>query len=255
MTSIHKIIKFPAFQGEDAALMMEWSRHKESVMILCPDCRHPNSGSATQCAACHTPLPATSNCPDCGASMPVEASFCGQCGLRQSVSGPASGALSEPLMPLGDSVIATGPTAASQPMGEAGAPVTPPAAPAPVGSPANPSAGDKTQLQQSAYLLHVQTNTAVELPQNFSVIHIGKPNDRIPPDIDVAGFPHSEIVSRIHIDIRVEGDSYFIEDIGSANGTYINHTFLALGNRHRLRHGDRIALGKGDLVSFLFQLD
>ncbi|HBE32086.1 MAG TPA: phosphopeptide-binding protein, partial [Cyanobacteria bacterium UBA11368] len=47
---------------------------------------------------------------------------------------------------------------------------------------------------------------------------------------------------------------YYIEDVGSANGTYINHTPLPTGNRHRLRPGDRISLGKGDLVTFLFQV-
>lgn len=117
------------------------------------------------------------------------------------------------------------------------------------------SGGSKTQLQtQIAQLLHVQTNTSVELPVNLAVIHIGKPNDRIPPDIDVSGFPNSEIVSRIHADIRVEGDIYYIEDVGSSNGTYINNAPLPSGNRHRLRPGDRIALGKGDKVTFLFQI-
>ena len=94
----------------------------------------------------------------------------------------------------------------------------------------------------------------IELPVNLSVIHIGKPNDRVPPDIDVSGFPDSEVVSRSHADIRVEGDSYYIEDTGSSNGTYINNTPLTKGNRHKLRPGDRISLGKGDLVSFLFQV-
>jgi pSer/pThr/pTyr-binding forkhead associated (FHA) protein len=105
----------------------------------------------------------------------------------------------------------------------------------------------------SAKLLHVQTNTLIELPLNLSVIHMGKPNDQIPPDIDVSGFPNSEIVSRVHADIRVEGDMYYVEDVGSSNGTYINHTPLPKGNRHRLRTGDRISLGKGDQVTFLFQ--
>jgi pSer/pThr/pTyr-binding forkhead associated (FHA) protein len=113
----------------------------------------------------------------------------------------------------------------------------------------------KTQLQvQSARLLHVQTKTTIELPPSLSVIHIGKTNDQIPPDVDVSGFPNSEIVSRVHADIRVEGDAYFVEDVGSSNGTYINHNPLPQGNRHRLRAGDRISLGKGDLMTFLFQI-
>jgi ribosomal protein L40E len=130
-------------------------------------------------------------------------------------------------------------------------PMTIPEPPKPP-APANVS---KTQLQQLvARLFHVQASQEIELPQNLSVIHIGKPNDRIPPDIDVSGFANSEIVSRIHADIRIEGDSCYIEDVGSSNGTYINNLPLLPGNRHRLRPGDRISLGKGDLVTFLFQL-
>jgi pSer/pThr/pTyr-binding forkhead associated (FHA) protein len=110
-------------------------------------------------------------------------------------------------------------------------------------------------LQQwTAKLLHVQSDTSVELPSGLTVIHIGKPNDRIPPDIDISGFANSEVVSRVHADLRVEGDAYYIEDVGSSNGTYINNVPLPVGNRHRLRPGDRISLGKGDKVSFVFQL-
>ncbi|WP_028082806.1 FHA domain-containing protein [Dolichospermum circinale] len=120
---------------------------------------------------------------------------------------------------------------------------------------APPAKVSNTQLQQVvARLFYVQANQEIELPQNLSVIHIGKPNDRIPPDIDVSGFANSEIVSRIHADIRIEGDACYIEDAGSSNGTYINNLPLLPGNRHRLRPGDRISLGKGDLVTFLFQL-
>lgn len=126
--------------------------------------------------------------------------------------------------------------------------------PTPVPTPITPGSA-ATQLQiQTANLLHIQTSTSVELPQSLSVVHIGKPNNQIPPDLDLTGFPNSEIVSRIHADIRVEGDTYYIEDMGSSNGTYINHTPLLPGNRHRLRPGDRIAFGKGDKVTFVFQL-
>ena len=112
-----------------------------------------------------------------------------------------------------------------------------------------------TQLQiQNASLLHLQSNTTIEIPDDLDVVHFGKPNGQIPPDIDVSGFPDSEVVSRVHADLRIEGDAYFIEDMGSSNGTYINHSPLQKGNRHRLRNGDRIALGKGDLVTFIFQI-
>jgi pSer/pThr/pTyr-binding forkhead associated (FHA) protein len=122
-------------------------------------------------------------------------------------------------------------------------------------SPLPTPAVNKTQLQvHKAALFHVQTNTLIELPTQLPVLHIGKPNNLVPPDIDVSGFPDSDIVSRVHGDIRIEGDAFYLEDTGSSNGTYVNNLPLPVGNRHKLRSGDRISLGKGDKVSFIFQL-
>ncbi|MEM6591242.1 MAG: FHA domain-containing protein [Cyanobacteria bacterium P01_C01_bin.73] len=126
---------------------------------------------------------------------------------------------------------------------------TPTAAVAPV---AAPEGATRIQIN-AAKIFHVQTQTTIELPPDLTIIHLGKPNDRVPPVIDVSGFPHSEIVSRVHASIRVEGDVYYLEDASSSNGTYVNNLPLPPGNRHRLRAGDRFALGKGDKVSFLFQ--
>lgn len=140
------------------------------------------------------------------------------------------------------------PTPTPTPMSIPAPTPTPTPAPTPAVSPA------ATQLQVSSVRLkQVQTNTVIELPRQLSVVRIGKPNEHTPPDIDVSGFPDSEIVSRVHANIRVEGDTYFLEDVGSSNGTYINGLPLPVGNRHRLRSGDRIALGKGDKVSFIFE--
>jgi FHA domain/Double zinc ribbon len=162
---------------------------------------------------------------------------------------PVAPAISEPAAPVPEpEPVAVEPIVAEPIIAEPVAEPEPIAAVAPSPSPA------RTQLQQIiSRLVHVQSEQTIELPQNIPVIHIGKPNDRIPPDIDVSGFSNSEVVSRIHADIRVEADAYYIEDVGSSNGTYINNLPLLPGNRHRLRPGDRIGLGKGDLVTFLFQ--
>lgn len=113
-----------------------------------------------------------------------------------------------------------------------------------------------TQLQtQAAQLLHVQTQTVIPLSPSMGIVHMGKPGGAVAPDIDVSGFPDSAIVSRVHADIRLEDEGHFLEDRGSSNGTYVNHTPLLPGNRHRLRPGDRIALGKEDKVTFIFQQD
>jgi pSer/pThr/pTyr-binding forkhead associated (FHA) protein len=144
------------------------------------------------------------------------------------------------------------PTAIAAPVVTAS--VTPVASPLSQGESPIPGATPTKIQSQSARLIHVGSNAALDLPQNVPVIHIGKPNDLVPPDIEVSGFAHSEVVSRLHADIRLEGDAYFIEDVGSSNGTYINNIPLPKGNRHRLKPGDRISLGKGDLVSFVFQI-
>ncbi len=352
-------------------------------MVVCPNCNHQNPEGSLQCENCYTPLPATTSCPNCGASVQTDATFCGQCGFNlqaETLSTPPhmvesilesseappekpqietespefapTAAMSSPIvspwdeeeesaaegtaftasssadndLEMSDFGISSDstevmnapikpedfeisfdpeikpeplpelepmPWETSQPAvsSEAREPAVenresepeavekqeesmsfgedeptisgtepilppPPPAPAPVAFTPSQPIDAATQLQtQKASLLHVQTNTKLEIADNLDVIHIGKPNSQIPPDIDVAGFPDSEIVSRIHADIRVEGDAYFIEDVGSSNGTYINHTPLLKGNRHRLRAGDRIALGKGDLVTFIFHID
>lgn len=331
-------------------------------MIVCPNCNHQNPESSMQCENCYTPLPQTTSCPNCGASVQIDATFCGQCGFNLQaenlaptpelsetfVGSSATDTSSTLINPWDDEEIETIPTPepwqthetevmsptsgfgdswddenlaveeleqledleeleeleetssplvdfeqefpenpptnprfaeqeqelaedidldtafnepqpipSPQPVAQASPPPSPPSPPLPPPQPFSPGGkvSSATQLQiQQASLLHVQTSTTLELPHNLYVIHIGKPNSQIPPDIDVSGFPNSEVVSRIHADIRVEGDTYFLEDVGSSNGTYVNHSPLPPGNRHRLRTGDRISLGKGDLVTFIFQL-
>jgi len=338
-------------------------------MITCPSCNHQNPEGSLQCENCYTPLPATTNCPNCGTSVQTDATFCGQCGFNLQAENPPTETSA------GDTVEAVGslpdvsseelsPTAVipEMPLSEAESDILPetsmsspinspwdeeededltigqpravsnleptemmsvvPSVPEPdvveetggmdsdtgnnmpweaespdldldnlpteteeidlntlgfkeeseaevavsntnlspmpqpdLDLPKSANLSGATQLQvETVSLLHLQSNTTIPIAANLNVVHIGKPNGQIPPDIDVAGFPDSEVVSRLHADIRIEGDTYYIEDVGSSNGTYVNHTPLLKGNRHRLRSGDRIALGKGDLVTFIFQL-
>ncbi|NEO87078.1 MAG: FHA domain-containing protein [Spirulina sp. SIO3F2] len=216
-------------------------------MIACPNCNHQNPEGAAQCEACYTPLPSLIACPNCGAQIQSDASFCGQCGfdLQQAIQ-PTS--IEEEVFYGMEGEV--GSTAYTPPNESESVAI-------PVNLPNSPQAGVvATQLQsQTATLLHVQTNTVIPLSSTVGIVHIGKPGGPVAPDLDVSGFPDSAIVSRVHADLRVEGDAYYLEDMGSSNGTYVNHTPLMPGNRHRLRPGDRIALGKEDKVTFIFQLD
>ncbi|MEH2435131.1 MAG: FHA domain-containing protein [Nostoc sp.] len=95
-------------------------------------------------------------------------------------------------------------------------------------------------------LFHFQTNTSLQFPANLSVICIGKPNDQKPPDIHISGLPDSDVASRIHAQIWINGDEYHITDLGSSNGTYINGAKLQPQVFSLLHPGDRISLGQGE---------
>jgi pSer/pThr/pTyr-binding forkhead associated (FHA) protein len=102
-------------------------------------------------------------------------------------------------------------------------------------------------------LFHIQTKAQFKLLPNQGIIQIGKQGEEIPSNIDVAHLPDSDIVSRIHAQIKIEADSYYLVDPGSTNGTYLNHQQLEVGERYPLKFGDIISLGKEEKVSFIFQ--
>ncbi|MGL5034409.1 MAG: FHA domain-containing protein [Microcystaceae cyanobacterium] len=235
-------------------------------MLVCPNCNHNNPDGATQCEACFTALPQLVPCPRCSAPVQTDSTFCGNCGNNIIPVSPSNAiAQAAEVAEVKEQEKTSPPESSPSPISSSPLPSaesspslpvspSPESPPSPV-SPPDFSSNPATQLQiQTASLLHLASQSSVEFPQGLAVIHIGKPNEQIPPDIDLSGFPHADIVSRIHADIRLEGDAYYLEDVGSANGTYVNHSPLNKGNRHRLRVGDRLSFGKGDLMTFLFQL-
>lgn len=53
-------------------------------------------------------------------------------------------------------------------------------------------------------------------------------------------------ISRIHARITRQGESYFVEDMGSTNGTYVNGAQII--GRQALNNGDKIGVGQTVLV-------
>ncbi|MUG91550.1 FHA domain-containing protein [Scytonema sp. UIC 10036] len=102
-------------------------------------------------------------------------------------------------------------------------------------------------------LFHVQTNTSFELPPNLAVIRVGKQNEQIAPDINVTFLPDADIVSRLHLEIQLEENTYYITDSGSSNGTFLNELKLEPRKRYPLQVGDKINLGQEEKVTFIFQ--
>ncbi|NJL62012.1 MAG: MFS transporter [Methylacidiphilales bacterium] len=112
-----------------------------------------------------------------------------------------------------------------------------------------------TILQQPvAQLLNIQTRSIIELPEHFEVLNIGKSYGDFPLEVNLADFPNTEVVSRIHAQIRFDGDEYYIQDMGSANGTYINQYPLIPGIWYKLKSDLSFSLGRRNKVSFIFQL-
>lgn len=110
-----------------------------------------------------------------------------------------------------------------------------------------------TQFQtRSVRLLHVQTSTFIDLPTIAPMVVIGKASRQGVPHIDVKSLPHSEVVSRQHAAIQIQGKQYWLEDLGSTNGTYVNEVPLLPGQQHPLVFGDRIDFGEGQQFTLVF---
>lgn len=115
--------------------------------------------------------------------------------------------------------------------------------------------GNATTMQAvRPRLRHVQTNSALAIP-DVSIVHIGKPNDTIPPEIDLSIYPDGDVVSRMHANLWTENDrDYYLLDVGSSNGTFINGAQLEPKQKVTLKNGDRIDFGRDQKVSLIFEM-
>ena len=200
-------------------------------MILCPKCGSQNETGATFCDQCGNSLsgldagasvqPAqavvapvgSSNCPACGAAVIPGEAFCDNCGAAQSGAPVAAAPLVNPVV-------------TPSPMRTPVTPVTP----APV----------------AATLLVVSTGQAISL-SGKTTYTIGRedPVSGIFPDVDTTNSGGDAAgVSRSHAQIVQQGDQWFLEDLNSVNGSFVNNQKLASRARQLLNPGDQIRLGK-----------
>jgi pSer/pThr/pTyr-binding forkhead associated (FHA) protein len=111
--------------------------------------------------------------------------------------------------------------------------------------------------QTQAVLAHIGTDKRLRVPLGKSMVYIGRPNEKHPPEIDVSPLPSVHIVSRVHAILKARGRSYFLEDAGSSNGTYLNGEPVDPGSPpgFPLKPGDIICLGQDNKVCFRFELE
>jgi pSer/pThr/pTyr-binding forkhead associated (FHA) protein len=70
------------------------------------------------------------------------------------------------------------------------------------------------------------------------------PSRGLAPEIDLSGPPADPAISRLHaVLIAMPTGTWAVLDPGSANGTLVNGTEIAVGDQVRLQDGDRINLG------------
>lgn len=212
-------------------------------------------------------------CPDCGAENIEGAAYCEDCGSKLAMTGagvaqPAQQSVSavqaetaqaqvsqeskSVVMPGG--ITKCGSCGAENPSSETfcedcGASI----------GTATPIAVDHTpQVQAPPATSPPQLNVAKlavagsskEFPLNKDVATIGRrsPADGIYPDVDLTDDDPESYISRRHAQIIKQSGQYIFEDVGSANGSFINTVRMTKGVQQELKENDQLRLGKTELI-------
>ena len=164
-------------------------------------------------------------CPFCQFQNEDGALFCEQC--KSDLSAVPAGAPAG--VPMGDAAMAAAPAPApgGAPAGDAGAP----AAPLPAGS-----------APKLVVLRGLKIN--VEYPVYEGNNFVGRADEK-PVDIDLDDQEPPDRVwsSRQHCLITFENGSLNVEDLNSANGTFVNRTRVYPGQKRGLNVGDVLQVG------------
>lgn len=187
--------------------------------------------------------PPVGACPHCQTATPVNALFCENCGYDFT-----TGSLPRPLDPVTSSSLDLG---SSQPDGDV-------VREAPPGNPSPPPTDtwvaeiwidpDWYADQESTDPLPSPGLPAVVALKHTSIL-IGRASRSrgISPDIDLGS---DSGISRRHAQLTTDGSRWFVEDLGSSNGTYVGGglgtlptTPIAGGQKAEIGADDRVYLG------------
>ena len=197
------------------------------------------------CERCQTEnIEGSQYCDECGAALQPGA------GPRPHTSehaGPGTHAGPEPV--ASDSGPARHASAAElravpKPLASAGASVAGRARPH---EESQPSRRDSGAAPHAKLVIHRGRSVGKEFPMCEDESHIGRwdADGGIFPDVDLDSDDPEAKVSRRHARITRRSGQYYIEDLGSTNGTFVNRGRRLLpGDRQPLRDGDEVIVGK-----------
>jgi hypothetical protein len=112
---------------------------------------------------------------------------------------------------------------------------------------APPLKGASSASPHAKLVIHRGRSVGKEFPMCEDESHIGRwdADGGIFPDVDLDSDDPEAKVSRRHARITRRSGQYYIEDLGSTNGTFVNRGRRLLpGDRQPLRDGDEVIVGK-----------
>lgn len=107
----------------------------------------------------------------------------------------------------------------------------------------NLGSGPKIFKQPTLYFSSINTPVDVNFEINSNEYVIGKNPEKVNGVISF-----NKAISRVHCKISYKNNTYFITDLGSANGTFVNKNRLVANQPTQIKSGDTIRLANSDFV-------
>lgn len=244
-----------------------------------PSAAEPVEARSGEASSAEAPAGGPVTCPNCGELSPSGSLFCENCGYDFTTGTPVAPVPPTSALDLGDLGTAPPASAGSAPGPAASVPTTPEhPAPEPSGGTAPPSTGSTTPDPAGGSLsappvpgddtwvaeiwvdpdwyAHERPEDPMPsagLPGLVTLrqrsLLVGRPSQsrNIRPDVDCGSDPG---VSRRHCQLTTDGLRWWVEDLGSSNGTFVAptgdplpETPLTQGVRKEIEEGDRIFIG------------
>ena len=195
-------------------------------MIICPTCNTQNEAGSVFCDQCGASLAAAGNggapafaaaasantCPVCGAAAISGDAFCNECGAALNASPAQAAALPASAVGTSFTTAAAIPTAART--------------------------GQAQLVLADGQSVVLAGKTSYLIGREDPVSGIFPEVDTTRSDGDTAG------VSRRHAEIIQQNGQWFLADLNSTNGSFVNNQRVTPHTRQPLQAGDQIRLGK-----------